>query len=78
MGGVNIADGSIIASGAVVTKETKPYSINAGVPAEKIAERFDSEADKDKHIKLLHKSKMLIEKLTGGERKSHYPHRLAA
>lgn len=79
MSGVNIADGSIIASGAVVTKDTKPYSINAGVPAKKIAERFDCEDDKDKHIEILNKSKMLVGRLTGGvERRSRFPHRLAA
>lgn len=37
--GVIIGKGSIIGSNAVVTKNTEPYSINAGVPAKKIGER---------------------------------------
>ena len=37
--GVNIADGSVIAAGAVVVKDTEPYSVMAGVPARKIKER---------------------------------------
>ncbi|HEV2479879.1 MAG TPA: acyltransferase [Puia sp.] len=31
--GVTISKGSVIAAGSVVNKDTKPYSINAGVPA---------------------------------------------
>ncbi len=42
MGGVKIADGSVIGAGAVVTKDTEPYSINAGVPAKVLRYRFDS------------------------------------
>ncbi|MBI4678125.1 MAG: acyltransferase [Elusimicrobia bacterium] len=38
-GGVTIAKGSVIGAGAVVTKDTEPYSINVGVPARKVAER---------------------------------------
>lgn len=37
--GVTIGKGSIIAAGAVVTKDVDPYSICAGVPAQKIGER---------------------------------------
>jgi len=37
--GVHIGDGAIIAAGSVVTKEVKPYTIVAGVPAKKIGER---------------------------------------
>ncbi len=37
--GVNIANGSVVAAGAVVTKDTDPYSVVAGVPARKIKER---------------------------------------
>ncbi len=43
MGGVKIADGSVIGAGSVVTKDTEPYSINAGVPAKPIGSRFDRE-----------------------------------
>jgi acetyltransferase-like isoleucine patch superfamily enzyme len=38
--GVCIATGSILAAGAVVTKSTEPYSINGGVPAQKIGSRI--------------------------------------
>lgn len=37
--GVNIKRGSIIGANAVVTKDTEPYSINAGIPAKKMGER---------------------------------------
>ena len=36
---VKIGKGSVIAAGAVVTKNTEEYSINAGVPAKKIGTR---------------------------------------
>lgn len=38
--GVTIQTGSVVAAGSVVTKNTEAYSVNAGVPARKIAERF--------------------------------------
>jgi len=38
-----IGEGSIIGSGAVVTKDTEPYGIYVGNPAKKIAERKVSE-----------------------------------
>jgi chloramphenicol O-acetyltransferase type B len=53
MQGVNIQDGCIIAAGAVVTKDTQAYSIYAGNPAKKIRERFNSEKEKENHIKLI-------------------------
>ncbi len=34
-----IAEGSIVAAGAVLTKNTEPYSIYAGNPAQKISQR---------------------------------------
>jgi len=37
--GVVIARGSVIGAGSVVTRATKPYSVNAGVPARQIASR---------------------------------------
>lgn len=37
--GIRIRKGSIIASNAVVTKDTEEYSINAGIPAKKIGMR---------------------------------------
>lgn len=53
LSGVNIASGCIIAAGSVVTKDTEPYSIYAGVPAQKVRDRFDSESDMAAHISLL-------------------------
>jgi acetyltransferase-like isoleucine patch superfamily enzyme len=43
LSGVNIGHGSIIASGAVVTKDVAPYAIVGGVPAKLIGWRFDQE-----------------------------------
>lgn len=36
---VNIGEGAIVCSGAVVTKDVEPYTIVAGIPARKIGER---------------------------------------
>ena len=46
--GVEIGEGSIIAAGAVVTKNVPPYTIVGGVPAKILAKRF-SESDEKKH-----------------------------
>lgn len=37
--GVHIGEGSVIAAGAVVTKDVEPFSVYAGCPAKKIGER---------------------------------------
>ena len=50
MGGVKIADGAVIGAGSIVTKDVKPYSINAGVPAKPIKDRFD-EGQKEKLLR---------------------------
>lgn len=42
MGGVNIGTGSIIAAGAIVTKDVKPYEIVGGIPAKFIRFRFNT------------------------------------
>jgi acetyltransferase-like isoleucine patch superfamily enzyme len=39
--GINIGNGSVVAAGAVVTKDVPAYSIVAGVPARVIKYRFD-------------------------------------
>jgi len=38
--GVNLATGTVVGAGAVVTKSSEPYSIIGGVPAGKISERL--------------------------------------
>lgn len=39
MAGVTVADGCVIGAGAVVTHNTEPYGVYAGVPARKIKSR---------------------------------------
>jgi acetyltransferase-like isoleucine patch superfamily enzyme len=55
MSGVTINDGAIIAAGSVVTKDVEAYSIYGGCPARKIKDRFETEADRVRHIGLLSK-----------------------
>ena len=52
LSGITIGQGSIIAAGSLVTRNVDPFSIYAGVPAKKIADRFATEKDKDEHIRL--------------------------
>lgn len=42
MPGVTVADGTVVAAGAVVTRDTDPYSVVAGVPARVIRHRGKS------------------------------------
>ena len=39
LAGVNVAEGTIVSAGSVVTRDTEPYSIVAGAPAARIGER---------------------------------------
>jgi len=39
LAGVCIADGCVICAGAIVTKDTEPYGVYAGIPAKKIKYR---------------------------------------
>ena len=48
--GVKINDGAIIAACSLVTKDVDAYSIYAGNPAKKIADRFESQNDLKKHL----------------------------
>ncbi len=41
---VKIGDGSVVGSGAVVTKDVDPYTVVAGVPAKPIKRRFSEGA----------------------------------
>ncbi len=43
MGGVEIGDGAIIGSGAIVTKNVEPYTIVGGNPAKIIRKRFSND-----------------------------------
>lgn len=40
MPGITIKKGSVIGAGAIVTKDTDPYCVYAGIPARKIKERI--------------------------------------
>jgi maltose O-acetyltransferase len=40
--GVKVRKGTVVAAGAVVTRDTEPYSVVGGIPAVKIGERTDS------------------------------------
>jgi acetyltransferase-like isoleucine patch superfamily enzyme len=43
LGGVTLAEGTVVAAGAVVTESTEKYSVYAGIPAKKIKERTINE-----------------------------------
>ena len=37
--GVHVGEGAVCAAGCVVTKDVEPYSVVAGIPAQKVNER---------------------------------------
>lgn len=53
IGGVTISRGSIVAAGSIVTKSIPPCEVWAGNPARKIKNRFETAADKEKHLAYL-------------------------
>ena len=53
MAGVTIGRGSIVAAGAVVTRDIPPFEIHGGVPAKKIRDRFASAEDCAIHTAML-------------------------
>lgn len=55
VGPVRIGRGSVVAAGALVTKDIPECEIWAGIPARKIADRFKSVEDKNMHLDTLNK-----------------------
>lgn len=53
MAGITIGRGSIVAAGAVVTRDIPPFEIHGGVPAKKIRDRFVSADECDAHTAML-------------------------
>lgn len=51
LAGVTIGDGAIVAAGAVVTSDVEPCAIVGGVPAKRIAWRFDDPEDRIAHVR---------------------------
>lgn len=51
MSGVTIHDGCVIGAGAVVTKDTEPYGVYAGIPAKKIGQRIESSKEGVEYVK---------------------------
>jgi len=58
LNGVRIGRGSVIGSGAVVTKDVPPYSIYTGVPEKKIRRRFTDE-EIEEHERILKERGMM-------------------
>ncbi|RGP50664.1 acetyltransferase [Rhodococcus erythropolis] len=54
LSGVKIGDGAVIGAGSVVTNDVESFSVNVGVPARKVAERFESDAQRSAHLQAVH------------------------
>lgn len=54
-GPVKIGKGSIVAAGAVVTRDIPPCEIWGGIPAKKICDRFQTKEETNKHLAFLSK-----------------------
>jgi acetyltransferase-like isoleucine patch superfamily enzyme len=54
MTGIKIGDGSIIASGSVVTKDIPSFVIAGGIPAKVIKKRFLSDEEEKIHLEMLY------------------------
>ena len=53
MRGLTIGDGTIVAAGAVVTKNVPPYEVWGGVPAKHIRNRFADDTARAKHEQMI-------------------------
>lgn len=57
VGPVHIGCGSIIAAGAVVTRDIPPCEIWGGVPARKIKDRFATSHEKEEHLEKINQKR---------------------
>lgn len=53
MAGLTIGNGAIIAAGSIVTKDIQEYTINGGVPAKLMKNRFPDKESTLKHAKVI-------------------------
>lgn len=54
LSGVTIGDGAVIGAGSVVTSDVESFSVNVGVPARKVGERFESDTQRSAHLQAVH------------------------
>ena len=64
VGNVSIGNGAVLGAGSVVTKDVKPYTIVAGVPAKRIRKRFSDTIIKEiEELKWWDKNEKELEEL---------------